>query len=71
MRCEENWQGASHGVYERERLRWRARKLGLRVVTRLPSQKNGELAEPRAAETAAKHDRNDLMNPLADLDRCG
>ena len=72
MRREGTGKEAIEGIYEPERLRRRARQLGLRLVkgNALSLQ---EEREPRntVTEAAASHDGDEPAYRIADLDRCG
>lgn len=75
MLREGNGNGPYHGVDERERLRRRARKLGLRLLKsdRCRSHEERELTQS-AIQPGGNSDKEarELLNPFANLDKkCG
>jgi hypothetical protein len=74
MAGERNWKRSFEGIYERERLRRLARKLGLRLIK---SDRSRHDASPAAAQppqdglSISAGNVTDFRNPVADLDRCG
>jgi hypothetical protein len=75
MLNEGNGQRAGNDIYERDRLRRMARKLGLRLVKGWRTQNNGESGLSAAARqpgSGTSENPNSVpVNPLADLDKCG
>lgn len=75
MLSEENESRAFDGLYERERLRRRARKLGLQLVKSEEPRLSHEGELSRSASQAESDDPDGKCNRMtgkrADLDRCG